>query len=163
MQLQDYMKQRDALLTARYGDGGKGFLHEWVSPQKRQVPFIEALLPPEPVVREVAQPTVPIKVKPRKAKQTSSRQQQKRVVRAIRKIKREPAVENGISEPKTDELLLESPSFVRQRMGFSFLSHLPTPLATIEQILTKTRPTMSEEALKEHLMQRDSVTTDTKS
>ena len=43
-------------------------------------------------------------------------------------------------------------------MGFSFLSHLPTPLGTIEQILNKSRPTMSEEALKEHLMRRDSVT-----
>ena len=32
MLLHDYMNQRDTLLTARYGEGGKGFFHERVSP-----------------------------------------------------------------------------------------------------------------------------------
>ena len=69
--LSDYMNQRDLLLTARYGDGGKGFFHARESPKKREVPFIEALLPPEPIVREVAPPTVPVIIKPKKSKPTS--------------------------------------------------------------------------------------------
>ena len=102
MLLHDYMNQRDTLLTARYGDGGKGFFHERESQKKREKPFIEALLPPEPVAREVAPPTVPVKFQPRKKLPRS--QKRKRPVRIIRKIIRDPPVKGPApAEPKTED------------------------------------------------------------
>lgn len=55
IKLDDYMKNRDLLLSARYGEEGKGFFHERVVTEEREKPIIESLLPPpEPVARVVA-------------------------------------------------------------------------------------------------------------
>ena len=120
LMLSDYMNQRDLLLTARYGEGGKGFFHARESPKKREVPFIEALLPPEQIKREVAPPTEFVTIKPRKPK-PSSKESVKRPIRTIKKIKLVHKKEPEIEIEKEGETSTER----KQRMGFSFLSHLP--------------------------------------
>lgn len=52
--LDKYMAKRSALLTKRYGEGGQGYFYARELPRKRQVPFIESLLPPESKPREAS-------------------------------------------------------------------------------------------------------------
>ena len=145
------------MLDARYGQQGKGFFHARGTPKVRDIPFIEALLPPEEIIREVAPVTVPVMPKKLKIviKQPKKKLPKQHVKSKEEKVDSKPRLAPP-SEPeqvKVKEIVVSKPqerkpSFLKQRMGFSFLSHLPKPCSSIEEILNKTRPITSEAVLK---------------
>ena len=53
-----------------------------------------------------------------------------------------------------EELKIEDIKKIQERMGYSFLSELPIPLHTLEEIINRSRPTSTKkEELKRRLME----------
>ena len=156
--LDKYMAKRGMVLTQRYGDGGKGFHHMramhksreslWVDPailleekrkideennaEKRRKRAIIAQIRKERLEREKLR----MKLEKEKA------QRQSEILKSEQSV-----VSKGRLPTVSDQVMIteEELNEIEQQYGYSFLSQLPRPLLTIDDILNKTRPTTSAE------------------